>query len=202
MLTDIAAQVEEVLTGAAPALVASGAAFLTLAWLEDVAKSSPRIADLVAEAARAAGYAFTGSEGTPVPVEAGCFPLDRMLLPHLLASNRHAPRPASAGFSSIPDHILLWRMLALGKSDLSRELTKLVPELSEPRRVADARPSDLELLTGNRGGSGRPGPRMPSASPGGWAAIRWARRNVDGSSGSRTSWSPSPPARTCGTSRT
>ncbi|WP_326615520.1 ATP-binding protein [Streptomyces anulatus] len=154
VLTDIAAQVEEVLTGAAPALVASGAAFLTLAWLEDVAKSSPRIADLVAEAARAAGYAFTGSEGTPVPVEAGCFPLDRMLLPHLLASNRHAPRPASAGFSSIPDHILLWRMLALGKSDLSRELTKLVPELSEPRRVADARPSDLELLTGNRGGFG------------------------------------------------
>ncbi|MFI7326664.1 ATP-binding protein [Streptomyces rubiginosohelvolus] len=154
VLTDISAQVEEVLKDAAPALVESGAAFLTLAWVEEVAKSSPRIADLVAEAACAAGYAFVGPEGMPVPVEAGCFPLDRALLPRLLASNRHASQPTSMGFSSIPDHILLWRVLAHGESDLSRELRELVPELSEPRRVADARPSDLELLTGNRGGFG------------------------------------------------
>ncbi|MGC5544823.1 ATP-binding protein [Streptomyces griseus] len=154
VLTDISAQVEEMLKSAAPALVESEAAFLTLAWLEDVAKSSPRTADLVAEAARTAGRAFLGPERVPVPVEAGCFPLDRALLPRLLASNRHASQPTSVGFSSIPDHILLWRILAHGESDLSRELTELVPELSEPRQVTDARPSDLELLTGNRGGFG------------------------------------------------
>ncbi|MFI1519429.1 HD domain-containing protein [Kitasatospora cineracea] len=55
VLDDVSVQVEELLMAAAPTLVTSGATFLTLGWMEEVAKSSPRTADLVAEAAFEAG---------------------------------------------------------------------------------------------------------------------------------------------------
>ncbi|MFJ9527315.1 wHTH domain-containing protein [Streptomyces cyaneofuscatus] len=156
VLTDVSAQVEELLKGAAATLVTSGAAFLTLEWMEEVAKSSPRTADVIAEAGMAAGVEFDASGGmtASASAETGCFPLDRVLLNHLFTSNRHSQQPTSAAFYSIPDHVLLWRMLAHGESDLARELAELVPELALPRKVLSARPSDLELLTGNRGGFG------------------------------------------------
>ncbi|QHC26006.1 wHTH domain-containing protein [Streptomyces sp. GS7] len=157
MLTDVSDRVEGLLTAAAPALVASGAKFLTLEWMQEVADSSPRTADLVAEAAFEAGGGF-GARGLPtVPAKAGCFPLDRMLLNNLLTSKRRSEQSTDSTFS-IPDHILLWRMLAHEDTDLARELAELVPELAEPRQVVRARPSDLELLTGKRGGFGHTRP--------------------------------------------
>jgi hypothetical protein len=154
VLTDVSAQVEELLTGAAPTLVTSGARFLTLGWMKEIADSSPRTADLIAEAAYEAGCGFGAPGGVTVPAEVGCFPLDRSILSSLLTSNRHPQRASDGPFFSLPDHVLLWRMLAHGETDLARELTELVPELAEPRQVIRARPSDLELLTGKRGGFG------------------------------------------------
>lgn len=154
VLTDVSAQVERLLAGAAPALVTSGAKFLTLEWMQEVARSSPRTADLVAEAAHDRGDGLGSSGGMAVPAEAGCFPLDRRIVSLLLRSTRPSRRATEAAFFSLPDHLLLWRMLAHGECDLSRELADLVPEISEPRQVIRARPSDLELLTGERGGFG------------------------------------------------
>ncbi|MFF9346981.1 ATP-binding protein [Streptomyces sp. NPDC014734] len=154
VLSDVSAQVEALLTAAAPVLVTSGAEFLTLHWMQEVADSSPRTADLVAEAALEAGVGFRVRKGMTVPAAAGCFPLDRALLSGLLTSNPHSGQTSNTAFHSIPDHILLWRMLAHEGTDLARELAELVPELAEPRRVATARPSDLELLTGQRGAFG------------------------------------------------
>lgn len=202
VLEDVSAQVEELLTAAAPTLVTSGAAFLTLAWVQELAKSSPRTADLVAQAAFEAGVGFGDRRRPTVPAAAGCFPLDRALLDHLLTSNRRSARSTDAGFYSIPDHILLWRMLAHEPTDLVRQLAELVPELVEPRQVVRARPSDLELLTGGVAASGSAGRRTSSASPGGSAAVRPARWSGDASSGSATSCCPAPQARVSGTSRT
>ncbi|WP_455567676.1 wHTH domain-containing protein [Streptomyces celluloflavus] len=153
VLTDVSDRVEGLLTAAAPALVASGAKFLTLEWMQEVADSSPRTADLVAEAAFEAGGGFGARGLSTLPAKAGCFPLDRMLLNNLLTSKRRSEQSTDSTFS-IPDHILLWRMLAHEDTDLARELAELVPELAEPHQVVRARPSDLELLTGKRGGFG------------------------------------------------
>ncbi|MFF2146381.1 ATP-binding protein [Kitasatospora sp. NPDC058190] len=147
VLDDISARVEALLTAAAGALVTSGARFLTLEWMEKVADSSPRIADLVAEAAFEAGTDFRVRGRVTVPAAVGCFPLDRKLLDGLL-TNRRSERSSDGLYLSIPDHILLWRVLAHSESDLARELAELVPELAEPRRVLRARPSDPELFTG------------------------------------------------------
>ncbi|GGX64698.1 hypothetical protein GCM10010324_07090 [Streptomyces hiroshimensis] len=155
VLTDVSPQVEELLTAAAPVLVTSGAKFLTLEWMKEVADSSPRTADLVAEAAFEAGSGFGVRHGRlTVPAEAGCFPLDRMLLKNLLTSNRRSEQTTDSTYLSVPDHILLWRVLAHEGTDLARELAELVPELAEPRQVVRARPSDLELLTGKHGAFG------------------------------------------------
>ncbi|MER7757126.1 ATP-binding protein [Kitasatospora sp. NPDC097643] len=154
VLDDVSAQVEKLLAAAAPSLVTSGAQFVTLGWMRDVAKSSPRTADLVAEAAFAAGRGFGERGRPPLPATAGCFLLDQDILDGLLASNRRMPRSTDGPLLSLPDHLLLWRMLAHEGTDLSRELAELVPELTEPRQVVRARPSDLEVLTGNRGGFG------------------------------------------------
>ncbi|KPI06671.1 hypothetical protein OK074_4110 [Actinobacteria bacterium OK074] len=149
VLTDVSARVEELLTAAAPVLVTSGAGFLTLEWIQKIDEGSSRTADMVAETAFKAGRGFGVRRGwLTVPAAAGCFPLDRMLLNNLLMSNRPSERPTDSAFLSIPDHILLWRMLAHEQTDLARELAQLVPELAEPRQVVRARPSDLKLLSG------------------------------------------------------
>lgn len=150
VLTDVSSHVEELLTAAAPSLVSSGAKFLTLEWMQDVAKTSPRIADLVAEAAVAAGgrYRFGVRDRRTISAAVGCFPLDRVLLNNLLTRDRRSERQSHVSFLTIPDHILLWRVIAHRHTDLGRELAELVPELDEPRAVATALPSDLELLTG------------------------------------------------------
>ncbi|MFI5643095.1 ATP-binding protein [Kitasatospora sp. NPDC051705] len=154
VLDDVAAHVEALLVAAAPDLVASGARFLTLEWMREVAKSSPRTADLVAEAAFEAGRGLGDRGRPPLPATAGCFPWDQAILDSLLAANRRTTRLTDGALLSLPDHILLWRMLAHGGTDLARELAELVPELEEPRQVVRARPSDLEALTGNRGAFG------------------------------------------------
>ncbi|MEU7578206.1 ATP-binding protein [Streptomyces sp. NPDC041068] len=149
LLTDVSGRVEELLTAAAPTLVTSGAKFLTLEWISEVAESSPRTADLVAEAAFEAesGFRLRYSQRT-VPAESGCFPLDRLILDNLLAPNGLRGYSEHSAFLLLPDHLLLWRMLAHGNTDLSRQLTDLLPELAEARQVTRARPSDLGLLTG------------------------------------------------------
>ncbi|MFH8608249.1 ATP-binding protein [Streptomyces sp. NPDC018029] len=151
LLTDVSGRVEELLAAAAPTLVTSGAKFLTLNWISEMAESSPRTADLVAEAAFEAKSRFgiRHSQRT-VPAASGCFPLDRLLLDNLLAPNGLRGYFDDSAFLSLPDHLLLWRVLAHGNTDLSRQLTDLVPELADVRQVMRARPSDLELLTGRR----------------------------------------------------
>ncbi|MFE4976117.1 ATP-binding protein [Kitasatospora sp. NPDC056651] len=152
VLDDISARVEALLTAAAGALVTSDPGFLTLQWLGKVADSSPRIADLVADAAFEAGVGFrVRARGqAAVPAEAGCFPLDGTLLDGLL-TNRRSEWSSDGVYLTIPDHILLWRVLAHRDCDLAEELATLVPELAEPRQVVRARPSDPELFTGKRG---------------------------------------------------
>ncbi|MGW3075691.1 wHTH domain-containing protein [Kitasatospora sp. NPDC001132] len=151
VLEDVSPRVEELLAGAAPALVASGAKFFTPTWLRNVAESSPRTADLVAEAAYGSGAGFR-KHGQPTDLAtAGWFPLDQAIHEGLLTTSSRTPRPTDTGFHALPDHILLWRMLAHGSTDLLRQLVELVPELAGPHHVARAWPSDLEVLTGNRG---------------------------------------------------
>ncbi|MEU5586868.1 wHTH domain-containing protein [Streptomyces chrestomyceticus] len=158
VLDDVSAQVEQLLTAAAPALVTDATGFLTLGWMHGVAQSSPRTADLVAAAAFDARVGFRVRADTPVLAAAGCFPIDLELIAPLLAPDHRTAHIAGGFHYSIPDHLLLWRTLAHEGSHLALELTQLVPELGEPRQVVLARPSDVELLGGKPFGLGYPAP--------------------------------------------
>ncbi|MFF3271721.1 ATP-binding protein [Streptomyces chrestomyceticus] len=179
VLDDVSAQVEQLLTAAAPALVAGGADFLTLEWMHEVATSSPRTADLVAAAAFEAGVGFCTRKGMPLPAAAGCFQLDLVLIEPLLMPAHRTTHTADGMFPSVPDHLLIWRMLAHDGNHLALELTQLVPELAEPRQVVIARPSDALLLSGEHRGLGAPAPsdvfaisRRLGCAPAGPAARR------------------------------
>ncbi|MGW7541429.1 wHTH domain-containing protein [Streptomyces sp. NPDC054770] len=162
-------QVEKLVRDAIPALLAAEPPLLTAGWLADVARHSPRLADLVTEAAGEAGVVLE-TRGHPSPVAtAGFFARDATLV-HLAAE---LPYGVAQVTKQVPDDATkLWRLLAHCPNAELTALTALVPELALVEHVLPARPSDALMLTRDDGGrsSDRPwiraGNRYPDVRPG------------------------------------
>uniref|UniRef100_UPI001302142E wHTH domain-containing protein n=1 Tax=Streptomyces africanus TaxID=231024 RepID=UPI001302142E len=153
---DVCEPVEQLVGAALTALLAADPPLLDFEWLSEVAGHSPRLADIVTEAAGEAGVEMD-LYGHPAPVaRVGFFPPD-VLLVHRADSGVSESEAQSGGtpagdiFGSPDDITLLWRLLAHRPNAELTTLTALVPELARAGTALAARPSDMLLRTDSAG---------------------------------------------------
>ncbi|MEU9628729.1 hypothetical protein AB0D89_18210 [Streptomyces luteogriseus] len=153
---DVCEPVERLIVDALPALLSADPPLLGFEWLSEVAWRSPRLADIVTEAAGEAGFEVD-LHGHPVPVAGtGFFPPDDGVV-HQADSD--PPQPGGFTGSIVggeiygfPDDVtLLWRLLAHRPNVELSTLAALVPELDRVVSVLAARPSDMLLRTDSGG---------------------------------------------------
>ncbi|MFE1960908.1 hypothetical protein [Streptomyces sp. NPDC059479] len=158
ILDDVSASVKGLLETAAEQLVSSEETLLDLEWISAVGDASPQVADVVARAATARGYTLRLNDRRFETAVAGCFPPDV----HIAGQEepKDAPRTGSAQVrrvnGEVPDHVLLWRLLAHGPSAETGALAEVAPEIADTGRLLPAVPSDLKLLAVGEGGAGGP----------------------------------------------
>ncbi|WP_051827635.1 wHTH domain-containing protein [Streptomyces bicolor] len=159
---DVCADVERLVRDALPTLLSADPPLLDYEWLSQVAEESPRLADIVTEAAGAAEYelelygcsssmAVTGFFPRDVDVVRGEDLIDTFQVLDMYNSPDHSTR--------------LWRLLAHGPNAMLTALAEIVPELNRVERVLPALPSDaLIRITRDRH---RPGfrPTRPRRQP-------------------------------------
>ncbi|MFJ3796393.1 hypothetical protein ACIPSJ_08895 [Streptomyces sp. NPDC090088] len=145
--SDVDEQVERLIRDALPALLAAEPPLLTTRWLAEVSVVSPRLADIVTEAAGEAGYQLE-LHGHSVPVAQAGFFLPDIAIIHQADQDLDWEDIGERQPEGVIDDVtLLWRLLAHGSGAELSALTELVPELSEVRAVLAARPTDLMLRT-------------------------------------------------------
>ncbi|WP_181787728.1 wHTH domain-containing protein [Streptomyces phytophilus] len=150
VLSDVSANVEKLLRAATGSLMTDGRELLDVRWVSAVTEASPRLGDLVTEAAIEAGVSFRTRTGEIRVPEVGCFLQDAHLV---LEGDKRAhgrgldDEPATLWNwdfgDNPPDHVLIWRLVAHGaRSDLDA----LGVETTDP--VLPALPTDALLLGG------------------------------------------------------
>ncbi|WP_147339456.1 HD domain-containing protein [Actinomadura spongiicola] len=146
VLSDVADDVERLLRSAVDELLTTGKKLLDVRWLSNVTEASPRLGDLISEAAAETGRVFRTRMSTLDIPRHGCFLQDS----HLILdgdegeqrSLDEAPSYWSSDFGTyVADHVLLWRLAAHGKQWRLTEETQI-----DSRRVLRALPSDSILL--------------------------------------------------------
>lgn len=161
---DVCADVERLVRDALPALLSADPPLLDYAWLSQVADESPRLADIVTEAAGAAGYELELYGHSSSMAVTGFFPPDADIVQGKDLAERFPP---ANKYLSPDDSTRLWRLLAHSPNPMLTALTEIAPELSRVERVLPALPSDAliraarrEKAAGpvHRGGSRRPVP--------------------------------------------
>ncbi|GAA2764047.1 hypothetical protein GCM10010103_30880 [Streptomyces paradoxus] len=149
---DVCADVEALLRAAFPALLSADPPILDVAWLSEIAGRSPRLADIVTEAARAAGHEMELHGHLTSMAATGFFPQDALLV-HRSDSRLKdfeitgGETPAGRVIGTMDDHLLLWRLLAHRPNAELTALTAVVPELDRVERVLPALPSDVLACT-------------------------------------------------------
>lgn len=153
---DVCEPVEELINAALPALFAAEPPLLQVDWLSGVAGRSPRLADIVTDAAAAERFELD-VHGHPTPLATtGFFPPDVNIV-HRADSGtpedtaRQGETPAGDIAGPPDDVTLLWRLLAHRPNAELSVLTEVVPELSRVESVLAARPSDALLRTTTSG---------------------------------------------------
>ncbi|MFF2746370.1 hypothetical protein ACFVVA_12575 [Kitasatospora sp. NPDC058048] len=144
IISDPAATVRELLEGAVAEFVSGDSAVLSMDWIHRVTEGSCQLADLVATEAIRQGrrFEFFGLECETS--RTGCFWADEEIITRLQSHGESLGRKVTGG--SLPDHILLWRMMAHGLDRWVPELAFLCPELLTPQATRPAMPSDIEVL--------------------------------------------------------
>ncbi|MFB7471532.1 ATP-binding protein [Kitasatospora sp. NPDC056184] len=160
ILSDASADVERLLTAAVASLGWDRGELAWIHegpdgwdWVRNVAEDAPCVADVVVAQAAALGWSFE-ILGFPYDVaRTGFFPADDYVV------GRHFGMRIFPGEyrdwwdrrfgepSDVPDHILIWRVLALGPSQLKTQLAALVPELAVAAPGVAALPTDYLLLS-------------------------------------------------------
>ncbi|MFE4360144.1 MULTISPECIES: HD domain-containing protein [Streptomycetaceae] len=142
VISDLSETVRELLVAAVGEFV-SGSAVLSMEWIHQVTEGNCHLADLVAaEAIRQGhGFEFLGIEYETR--RTGCFLADAGILKWFENLDDFA---SGTILGNVPDHVLLWRMLAHGLDDSVPELASLCPELPAAQAVRPAMPSDIAVL--------------------------------------------------------
>jgi hypothetical protein len=150
VLSDESAKAEELLCAAARHLVSRGRQLLDVRWIAGVTEASPRLGDLITEAAIEASVPFRTRTGQIDIPRAGCFLQDS----HVVLDGDEDMRavddePFTAWKQDfgpeVPHHVVLWRLMA---HDARPELGAL--GLDNPGPVRPALPSDVLLLSSVR----------------------------------------------------
>ncbi|GAA3807637.1 hypothetical protein ACFS5L_28295 [Streptomyces phyllanthi] len=136
---DLCVNVEQLVRDALPTLLSAEPALLTHEWLTDVAHRNLRLADIVTEAAGAAGYELELHGTASAVAVAGFFPSDVEIFGR---DDLDAPRPWISTYGSPDDPTLLWRLLAHRPNAMLTALAETVPELNQVESVLPALPSD------------------------------------------------------------
>ncbi|MCX4763780.1 hypothetical protein OG562_22995 [Streptomyces sp. NBC_01275] len=139
---DVCVDVERLVRNALPTLLAAEPALLTDAWLNQVASRSIRLADIVTEAAGAAGYELETQGVLSAVAVTGFFPSDIEMV--------HDDAFGELGiavYGPADSVTQLWRILAHRPNGMLTALTELVPELDRVEGVLPALPSDNLVRT-------------------------------------------------------
>ncbi|MFJ8648402.1 ATP-binding protein [Streptomyces sp. NPDC093546] len=156
VLDDLLGTVQDLLAGALDHLVAQP--LPTFEWLCSVADGSLPLADMITKRCVALGRRLDWVRASETRGErsgrtfssesTGCLPADISLLYpqllHLFGDDSAMLRKFSA---SVPDHIMLWRLLAHRPHPEFRQLADMCPELDEVGPVLPALPSDQLLFS-------------------------------------------------------
>ncbi|WP_141765329.1 wHTH domain-containing protein [Streptomyces malaysiensis] len=149
---DVCLEVEQLIRAALPTLLTSEPSVLDTDWLENVAGCSPRLADIVTEAAGAADYELELHDHSSSVATAGFFPQD-MHIVHRddsgLSETKTVLGQSLSGdvYGHPDDATLLWRLLAQRPNAELATLVEIVPELARVKSVLAALPSDVLART-------------------------------------------------------
>ncbi|MEV7598476.1 ATP-binding protein [Kitasatospora sp. NPDC089797] len=141
VISDLAPAIQSLLEVAVGELVSGGSDLVTLEWIQRIADDSLFLADLVAaEIVRngmtlwCGGVAFDTSR-------TGVFLADIEMFTDPARDEMFRSKLTG----DVPDHVLLWRLMARGGDWVPAEIVSLCPEVSNAR-VRTAMPSDLAVL--------------------------------------------------------
>ncbi|TDD33004.1 hypothetical protein E1287_20670 [Actinomadura sp. KC06] len=170
VLSDVSADVKELLEAAAGDLMPAGRELLNVNWISDVTQTSPLIADIITEKAAEHGCRIETKGGTLDTRAAGCFLQDS----HLVLDDEESGSQQVLWFHDcgvrVPDHVLLWRLAA---HEMRERLEALgIGELGPVRR---ARPSDVLLLGFDPQRRSRNEPVSPDLMRWTWRWETWCR---------------------------
>ncbi|MBB5119744.1 HD domain-containing protein [Streptomyces eurocidicus] len=149
---DIHTEVERLVKAALPTLLSADPPLVDAEWLADVSGLSPRLADIVTEAAGIAGHKLE-LHGHPSCVStAGFFPQDVHIVHGTDSGSSEMAvfpgrTPAGTMYGDPDPATQLWRLLGQRPNDELAALTEIVPELARVTHVLPARPSDGLLRT-------------------------------------------------------
>jgi hypothetical protein len=155
-LDDVSATVMALATEAVGEFVAPGRRIPDPEWLDRV---EPGLADLVVRRSAVAGRPLDLG-GVPRPPGAGYLQEDASLV-EVVGGSRFALSARGVHRGAIPDHVLLWRLLALNCADELSALAEIVPEVADAGEVALALPSDDALLSEQTGSWTNPSTWLP-----------------------------------------
>ncbi|MCF3105537.1 hypothetical protein IPZ58_28675 [Streptomyces roseoverticillatus] len=149
VLNDVVPRIQRLLRSAAEELVSKSAKLPNHGWLCDVYESSDWIGDVVTRAAIDARVSLPVTREDAGIAVLGCYPPDVNLLEKVerLDSPFTSSFHASRSVLDVPDHILLWRILAHRQSDSMDALAAVVPDIASMGEVLPALPSDVRLLS-------------------------------------------------------
>ncbi|MGP4024959.1 wHTH domain-containing protein [Actinomadura sp. 3N407] len=145
VLSDASEDAEHLLRSAMSELIGAGRPLLHMRWVSGVTEASPRLGDIISEAAAAARIEFVTRTGAVDIARVGCFLQDS----HLVQDGDDAMqefREEGANYwhwdfgPYMNDHVLLWRLAAHGSESV------LTEQAETPGPVQRALPSDIFLL--------------------------------------------------------
>ncbi|MGW5384705.1 wHTH domain-containing protein [Nocardia sp. NPDC003963] len=151
IVQDVAERVADLLTQAARELVENPPAFLNHPWIYSISAISPRVADILTDAAADARSALAIGNRKLNTLITGSWPPDVDLL-NLTVRNwweikRTVGYEPKTIHGRVPDHIFLWRALAHRTGSAWRLLSTAFPGLSTAPTTMPGRPSDALIIT-------------------------------------------------------
>ncbi|MEV6824496.1 hypothetical protein [Amycolatopsis sp. NPDC051102] len=147
VIDDVSELLERLLAAAAAELAGSEGALPNYTWICEVAAWSPIIADILTQACIGADRNLRLGGRWIEVARVGCLPTDLHLLWMAGIGVKNAVQSEEVKvIGRIPDHILLWRLLAHRPNPTLDELTEFCPELATFDDLRPAMPSDQVVL--------------------------------------------------------